>query len=63
VYFSFETVKSEREQMSFWAPMQVREKVSENVTPMQTFQRELRDAWYSFVETHFGKKVRRFDIE
>ncbi|MFZ0279485.1 MAG: hypothetical protein WA254_03535 [Candidatus Sulfotelmatobacter sp.] len=63
VYFSFETVKSEPHQMSFWAPMQVRERLSEDVTPMQTFQRELRDAWYSFVEVHFGKKVRQHDIE
>jgi hypothetical protein len=63
VYFSFETVKSESEQMSFWAPMQVREKLTEDVMPMRTFQRELRDAWYAFVGTHFGKKVRQYDIE
>jgi hypothetical protein len=63
VYFSFESVKSEHEQMSFWAPMQVREKPSEDVSPLQSFQRELRDAWYSFVEAHYGKKVRQHDIE
>jgi hypothetical protein len=62
VYFSFETVKSEIEQMSFWAPMQVRRTLRDDVTPMQAFQKELRDAWYSFVETHFGKKVRQYDI-
>jgi hypothetical protein len=63
VYFSFESVKSDVEQMSFWAPMQVRESLTEDVTPMQTFQRELRDAWYAFVEVHFGKKVRQYDID
>jgi hypothetical protein len=63
VYFSYESVKSEPEQMSFWAPMQVREKLSEDVTPMQAFQRELRDAWYSFVGTTFGKQIRHYDID
>jgi len=63
VYFSFETVKSDPEQMSFWAPMQLRETLEQDVTAMQTFQRQLRDAWYAFVETHFGKKVRNTDID
>ena len=59
VYFSYETVKTEKEQMSFWAPVQLQSEPNEDVTPMKNFQKELQQRWYSFVEEHSGKTVRQ----
>lgn len=63
VFFSFETVKSEKEQMSFWASLQLRETTDEDATEMQNFQAELRDAFYAFIAARSGKTARKFDID
>lgn len=63
VYFSYETVKAEKEKMSFWAPMQLQAEPNEDVMPMRTFQKELQQGWYAFVEKHWGRTVRQHDVE
>jgi DNA phosphorothioation-dependent restriction protein DptG len=60
VYFSYDTVKSEKENMNFWAALQLKTDPDEDLTPMADFQRELQEAWYAFVEQKWGKKVRQF---
>lgn len=63
VYFSYDTVKTEKENMNFWASFQLTTDANEDVTPMSDFQKELRDGWYAFVEKKWGKKVRQFSGE
>jgi hypothetical protein len=63
VYFSFETGRSEKEQMSFWAPLQLRETADEDLTRMQNFQAELRDAFYAIIAARSGKTASKFDID
>jgi len=62
VYFSYDTVKTETENMNFWAPLQLTDG-NEDVTPMKDLQRELEHAWYAFVEKKWGKTVRKFSGE
>jgi DNA phosphorothioation-dependent restriction protein DptG len=50
-YFSYETVKTERENMSFWAPVQIQSEPNEDVTQMKGFQKELQQGWYSLVQS------------
>jgi hypothetical protein len=59
VYFSYETVKTEKEMMNFWASLQLHEP-NEEVAPMEKFLKELQQGWYSFVEKNWGKTVRQF---
>lgn len=63
VYFSFDSVKTERENMNFWAPLQLKTEPNEDVTPMRDFQKDLEQAWYAFVGKKWGKKVRQFSGE
>lgn len=63
VYFSYDTVKTEKENMNFWAPLLLKTEPDEDVTQMGDFQTELRQAWYAFVEKKWGKKVRQFSGE
>ena len=59
VYFSYDTVKTEREKMNFWASLQLHEP-NEDVTSMENFLKELQQAWYAFVQKKWGKTVRQF---
>jgi hypothetical protein len=59
VYFSYETVRTEKEKMNFWASLQLYAP-NEDVTPMETFLKELEQAWYAFVQKRWGKTVRQF---
>jgi DNA phosphorothioation-dependent restriction protein DptG len=59
VYFSYETVKTAKESMSFWAPVQLQTEPGEDVTPMQDFQKDLQQEWYAFVQNHSGRTVRQ----
>lgn len=63
VYFSYDTVKTEKENMDFWAALQLMADPNEDVTAMSDFQKELQEAWYAFVEKKWGKKVRQFSGE
>jgi hypothetical protein len=63
VYFSFETVKTEKERMSFWAPVQLKTEPGEDVTAIRDFQKELEQAWYAFVEKNSGRIVRQHSVE
>jgi len=63
VYFSYETVKSEKQKMSFWAPLQLQNGPNEDVTPMRDFQKELQQGWYAFVEKKWGRTVRQHSAE
>jgi hypothetical protein len=60
VYFSFDSVKTEKENMNFWAALQLQTEANEDVTSMRDFQKELELAWYAFVERKWSKKVRQF---
>lgn len=59
VYFSYETVKTEKERMSFWAPVQLKTEPGEDVTAMKDFQNDLQQAWYAFLENNSGRTVRQ----
>ena len=63
VYFSFETVKTEKEKMSFWAPVQLQNEPNEDVTQMKDFQKDLQQGWYAFVEKNSGRIVRQHSVE
>ena len=59
VYFSYETVKTEKQNMSFWAPMQIQHTPDEDMEPMKQFQKHLQQDWYSYVERISGRPVRQ----
>lgn len=59
VYFSYETVKTQEQNMSFWAPMQVQTKPEDDTKPMKQFQKDLQQAWYAYVAKVFGRPVRQ----
>jgi hypothetical protein len=59
VYFSYETVKTEQQNMSFWASMQIQIAPNEDLTPMEQFQKTLQQGWYSYVERISGRRVRQ----
>lgn len=59
VYFSYETVKTQQQNMSFWAPMQVQMTPNEDMKPMELFQKDLQQGWYAYVEKTFGRPVRQ----
>jgi hypothetical protein len=63
VYFSYDSVKSVKENMNFWAAMQLKTAPDDDVTQMRDLQKELQQAWYAFVEKKWGKKVRQFSRE
>ena len=59
VYFSYDSVKTERENMNFWLALQLQTE-TKGGTAMKDFQDELQQAFYAFVEKKWGKKVRQF---
>jgi hypothetical protein len=59
VFFSFETVKSEKQGMSFWAPMQIQRKPEDDLASMKMFQKDLQQGWYRHVEKITGRPVRQ----
>jgi hypothetical protein len=59
VYFSYETVKTQEQNMSFWAPMQVQVAPEDDMKPMERFQKVLQQGWYAYVEKISGKPVRQ----
>jgi hypothetical protein len=59
VYFSYETVRTQRQDMSFWAPMQIQVTLNEDITPMEQFQKALQQGWYAYVEKKSGRPVRQ----
>jgi len=63
VYFSYNSVKTEQEGMNFWAALHLKPVANEDLAPMTSFQEELQQAWYSFVEKKWGKTVRQFSQE
>jgi hypothetical protein len=62
IYFSFDTVKSQLEKMSFWAWTSFPHSPIENVRVLEEFQDELKRAWFAFVERTTGRKVRHFSV-
>ena len=59
VYFSYESVKTQQQNMSFWAPMQVQVAPGDDMKPMEQFQKDLQQGWYSYVEKMSGRPVRQ----
>jgi hypothetical protein len=45
--------------MSFWAPMQVQVAPGDDMKPMEQFQKDLQQGWYSYVEKISGRPVRQ----
>ncbi len=62
VYFSLKDVKSRDEGMFFWAPLQIKQKPDEDVSPTVAFQRELQQAWYSYIERVCEVRVRQHAV-
>jgi hypothetical protein len=62
VYFSFVSVKARDEGMSFWLPIQVKNKMEDDASDIEQFQLELREGWYAFVGKKFGKPVRQHPV-
>jgi hypothetical protein len=63
VYFSYDSVKSEKENMNFWSALQLKTDPNEDLIQMVDFQKQLQQAWYAFVEQKWGKNVRQFSAE
>ncbi len=57
VCFSIKDVKSRDEGMYFWANLQMKQAPTEDVQPMVDFQRDLQQAWYSYLEQKAGIRV------
>src|SRR5260370_19054781 len=58
VYFSLADVKSRKEQMYFWANLQMKRTPDEDVAPLAQFQQRLQQAWYKWIEKKKQIKVR-----
>lgn len=59
VYFSYETVKTQEQNMSFWAAMQIQVAPGDDTKPMEQFQKELQQGWYAYVAKISGRPVRQ----
>jgi hypothetical protein len=59
VCFSIKDVKSRDEGMYFWANLQMKQAPTEDAQPMADFQRDLQQAWYSYLERKAGIRVRQ----
>jgi hypothetical protein len=59
VYFSFDDVKSRDEGMYFWANLQMKQAPDEDTTPTATFQAELQQGWYRYIQKFIGVEVRQ----
>lgn len=59
IFFSLRDVKSRDEGMYFWANLQMKQTPDEDVTSVAAFQKELQQAWYSYIEKATGAKVRQ----
>lgn len=59
VYFSYETVRTQEQDMSFWAPMQIQVALGDDMKPMEKFQKDLQQGWYAYVEKISGRPVRQ----
>jgi hypothetical protein len=59
VYFSFQGVKSRDEGMHFWANLQMKQAPDEDVSSIVSFQRDLQQAFYQYIEKTTGIKVRQ----
>ena len=58
VYFSFETIKHPTRDMSFWSEIQLQVSPDDDVTPIQKFQKQLKEAWFTYLEKTTGRIVR-----
>jgi hypothetical protein len=58
VYFSFETIKHPTRDMSFWSEIKIQVSSDDDVTPIQQFQKELKGAWFKYLEKTTGRIVR-----
>jgi hypothetical protein len=59
VYFSYETVKTQEQNMSFWAPGRFPLVPGDEMKPMERFQKDLQQGWYAYVEKISGRPVRQ----
>jgi len=59
VYFSYETVKTQAQNMSFWASMRFPVVPSDEMKPMEQFQKDLQQGWYAYVAKISGRPVRQ----
>jgi hypothetical protein len=59
VYFSVADVKSRKEQMYFWANLQMKRTSDDDVTALAQFQQRLQQAWYKWIEKNTQLKVRQ----
>lgn len=57
--FSLKDVKSRKESMYFWANLQMRQDPNEDLSCVISFQDELQQAWYRYLESVTGVKVRQ----
>jgi hypothetical protein len=53
-------VKSREEKMYFWANLQMKRSLDDNVTPLAEFQNKLQHAWYQYVADNCQTVVRKF---
>jgi hypothetical protein len=63
VYFSCNDVKSVRENMYFWANLQMRQTPDEDVSDIVRFQNDLQQGWYQYIEKTTGIPVRQHSDE
>ena len=59
VCFSFDDVKSRDEGMYYWANLQMKQTPDEDTGPIATFQAELQQSWYRYIEKLIGIEVRQ----
>src|ERR1700686_4167821 len=59
VYFSFDDVKSRDERMYFWANLQMKQAPQEDTSVFATFQAELQQGWYKYIQKFIGIEVRQ----
>lgn len=59
VFFSSKDVKSLKEDMYFWAPLQMKQSANEDVSDIIKFQRDLQKGWYRFITEATGTEIRQ----
>lgn len=59
VFFSWKDVKSLKEDMYFWAPLQMKQTPDEDVSDIINFQRDLQQGWYRFITEATGTEIRQ----